>query len=185
MDYYFEIKLKPDFEMRESLLMSLVYNKFHKALVTLRSDRIGVSFPDYKIKLGRIIRFHGCKTDLQNLCSTNWLGGLIGYCAVSKIMPVPANVEYRIISRIRTNMSQSKLKRLKRRGSITPLEEKRYKAKMFSQGLVNPYLDLKSSSTKQIYRRFISFSALMNEPHNDNDKFDSYGLSDTATIPWF
>ena len=80
-------------------------------------------------------------------------------------------------------MSKSKLERLKRRGSITPGEEKTYKAKMFSQGLDNPYLDLESGSTGQKHRRFIHFGPLMDQ--SVAGKFDSYGLSKVATIPWF
>ncbi|MCX5869208.1 MAG: type I-F CRISPR-associated endoribonuclease Cas6/Csy4 [Deltaproteobacteria bacterium] len=183
MDYYIDIEIKPDPEMRESPLMNLVYTKFHKALVKLGTDQIGVSFPGYKIKLGRLLRLHGDKTNLHNLQGLNWLGGVAGYCEISDVKNVPLDVKYRIISRIRTNMSKSKLERLKRRGSITPVEEKAYKAKMFSQGLDNPYLDLESGSTGEMHRRFIHFGPLLDHPVAD--KFDSYGLSKVATAPWF
>lgn len=183
MDYYIDIEIKPDVEMRESPLINLVYNKLHKALVKLKSEQIGVSFPGYQIKLGRLLRLHGDKTDLQNLQGLNWLGGIAGYCNISDVKNVPADAKYRTISRIRTNMSKSKLKRLKRRGSITPDEEKIYKAEMFSQGLDNPYLDLESGSTGQKHRRFIQFGHLLDQPVAG--KFDSYGLSKDATVPWF
>ena len=169
--------------MRESPLMNLVYTKLHKALVSFATDQIGVSFPGYQIKLGQSLRLHGDKTNLHNLQGLNWLGGIAGYCKISDVMNVPADVKYRTISRIRTNMSKSKLERLKRRGSITPGEEKTYKAKMFSQGLDNPYLDLESGSTGQKHRRFIHFGPLMDQ--SVAGKFDSYGLSKVATIPWF
>jgi len=183
MDYYIDIEIKPDTYMRESPLMNLVYTKLHKALVNLGSEQIGVSFPGYKIKLGRLLRLHGDKADLNNLHSLNWLGGIAGYCKISDVMNVPAEVKYRTISRIRTNMSKSKLERLKRRSSITPAEEKLYKAKMFAQGLDNPYLDLESGSTGQKHRRFIHFGPLLDQPVEG--KFDSYGLSQVATVPWF
>jgi CRISPR-associated endonuclease Csy4 len=183
MEYYINIELKPDAEMQESPLMNLVYEKFHKALVKLKTEQIGVSFPKYKIKLGKVLRLHGNKTNLQNLQGLNWLGGIAGYCEISNVKNVPTNVKYRIVSRIRTNMSKSKLKRLKRRGSITPDEEKNYRAKMFSQGLDNPYLDLKSGTTGQKHRRFIYFGPQLDQPVEG--KFDSYGLSKVATVPWF
>ena len=183
MEYYIDIEIKPDAEMRESPLMNLVYDKLHKALVKLITERIGVSFPEYQIKLGKVLRLHVEKTDLQNLQHLNWLGGIVGYCEISDIKKVPADVKHRTISRIRTNMSKSKLKRLKRRGSITPDEEKIYKAKMFSQGLDNPYLDLKSWSTGQKHRRFFRFGPLLDQ--QVEGKFDSYGLSKVATVPWF
>jgi len=183
MEYYIDIELKPDAEISESPLMNLVYNKFHKALVKLKTEQIGVSFPKYQIKLGKVLRLHGNKTNLQNLQGLDWLGGIAGYCEISVVKNVPANVKYRMVSRIRTNMSKSKLERLKRRGSITPGEEKNYRAKMFSQGLDNPYLDLKSISTGQKHRRFFRLGPLLDQ--SVEGKFDSYGLSKVATVPWF
>jgi len=183
MNYYIDVDIKPDSEMRESPLMNLVYNKFHKALVKLKTNQIGISFPKYQIKLGRVLRLHGSINDLQNLQNLNWLGGIAGFCEISNVKNVPTDVKYRAISRIRTNMGKSKLERLKRRGSITHSEEKIYKAKMFSQGLDNPYLDLESGSTGQKHRRFIQFGHLLDQPVAG--KFDSYGLSKDATVPWF
>jgi len=183
MEYYIDIELRPDEDIRESPLMNLVYNKFHKALVELKTEQIGVSFPKFQIKLGEMLRLHGNKINLQNLQGLNWLGGIAGYCDISDVRKVPADVKYRTVSRIRTNMSKSKLARLKRRGSITPGEEKNYRAKMFSQGLDNPYLDLKSGTTGQTHRRFFHFGPLLDQPVEG--KFDSYGLSKVATVPWF
>jgi len=183
MDYYINIGIKPESEMRESPLMNLVYGKFHKALLKLNTKQIGVSFPGTKLKLGRFIRVHGDKTDLQDFQGLNWLCGAAGYCEINDLRNVPSDTKYRTVSRIRTNMSKSKLERLKRRGSITLDEEKIYKAKMFSQGLDNPYLDLESGSTGQKYRLFIHFGPLLAEPVAG--KFDSYGLSKVATVPWF
>ena len=183
MNQYIDIEIKPDKEMQESPLMNFVYEKFHRELVRLRTDQIGVSFPEYKIKVGRIIRLHGNKDDLQNFQDLVWLGGMAGYCMVSDMKDVPAVVKFRTVSRIRTNMSKSKLERLKRRGSIKSEQEKKYKSKMFSQGLDNPYLDLESGSTGQKHRRFIQFGPLLDQPVAG--KFDSYGLSKEATVPWF
>ena len=183
MEYYIDIELKPDAEMRESPLMNLIYNKFHKALAKVKIEQIGVSFPKYKIKLGKVLRLHGDKVNLHNLQGLNWLGGIAGYCEISDMKNVPTDVKYRTVSRIRTNMSKSKLERLKRRASITPGEEKNYRAKMFSQGLDNSYLDLKSGTTGQTHRRFFHFGTLLDQPVEG--KFDSYGLSKVATVPWF
>lgn len=183
MDSYIEIILKPDAEMRENVLLNKVYTKLHKALVTLNSDSIGVSFPQYNVILGRVIRIHSNTAMLHDLNGINWLGGLIGYCNVSEITVVPTQCEYRIISRIQSTMSQAKLKRLLKRGSITEEEAKTYKAKMFSKGLDNPYLELESSSNGHKHRRYLNFG----EPQNEmiQGKFDHFGLSKSATVPWF
>jgi len=184
MNYYIDIKIKPDSDMRENQLMGLVFTKFHKALVKIKSRKIGISFPNCSFKLGQILRLHGDKPDLILLKDLNWLGRLLSYCDVSDIQIVPTDAKYRTISRVRSKMNIAKLKRLKLRGSITtPDQEKKYKAKMFSQGLEDPYLDLKSSSTGQVFRYFFRFNPIGNE--SITGLFDSYGLSKSATIPWF
>ena len=183
MESYIDITIKPDAEMRENVLLNKVYTKLHKALVTLNSDCIGVSFPSYQVKLGRVIRIHSNDAMLRDLLELNWLGGLVGYCDITDIKTVPSECEYRTISRIQSTMSQAKLSRLIKRGSISEEEVKTYKAKMFTKGLDNPYLELESSSNGHNYRCYLKFGALQAEPKQGN--FDTFGLSKTATIPWF
>ncbi|EKO3657607.1 type I-F CRISPR-associated endoribonuclease Cas6/Csy4 [Vibrio metschnikovii] len=183
MDSYIDIRLKPDAEMLEAELSSKVFTKFHKALVMLNSDQIGISFPEVNVKLGRLFRLHGEASFLHDLQGLNWLGPLSGYCQVSEILAIPEQVQYRVISVKRSNLSQAKLRRLIARGSIDKEGEKRYKVKMLSQGFDNPYLDLFSSSTKQVHRKFFEFGEM--QPLPVSGKFDSYGLSQTTTVPWF
>lgn len=183
MDHYIDVKLKPDAEMRENVLMNMVYTKLHKALFDSNSTAIGVSFPDYQIKLGSLIRLHGSAADLEKLQSQNWLGGLIGYCAVANIAKIPTQVQYRMISRIQSNMTQAKLNRLLKRGTIAPDQVREYKAKLFSCGLDNPYVELESTSNGHKHRRYIQFGELKSEPISG--EFDYFGLSKNATVPWF
>ncbi len=184
MDSYIDVTIKPDAEMRENLLLNKVYTKLHKGLVALESDNVGVSFPNYKARLGKVMRIHSNSTMLNDLIGLNWLGGLIGYCEVSNIKPTPESCEYRTISRIQSTMSQAKLRRLIKRNDIKDAEIKAYKAKMFSKGLEDyPYLELESSSTGYKHRRYLQFGILLNKPIQG--KFDKFGLSKEATIPWF
>lgn len=183
MDSYLEVTLKPDAEMRENVLLNKVYTKLHKALVTLNSDCIGVSFPKYQVLLGRVIRLHGNSAMLRDLTSLNWLGGLAGYCQVSEIQDVPKECQYRTISRIQSTMTQSKLKRLNKRGSISEAAVKTYKAKMLAKGLDNPYLELESSSNGHKHRRYLCFGEIKKDAVDGT--FDQFGLSKTATVPWF
>jgi CRISPR-associated endonuclease Csy4 len=183
MNNYIDIQIQPDAEMRENVLLNKVYTKLHKSLYELKSTTLGVSFPRYQIKLGDVIRIHGNTADIEQLQSTNWLGGLSGYCEISPMSQIPDNVEYRTVSRKQTNMSPAKLRRLTKRGSIATDDAKKYKAKMFSQSLDNPYLELESSSNGHKHRRFIEFGSLTKTTVEGN--FDQFGLSKTATIPWF
>lgn len=183
MDYYVDVRLKLDAEMRENVLLNKVYTKFHKALSTMQATGIGMSFPKYRVKLGDVLRIHGSKQRLDELQAMNWLGGLVGYCEVSDILPVPEKVKYRVISRIQSNMTEAKLRRLIKRGSISSEQVKQYKAKMFTRGLDNPYLELESSSNGHKHRRCIQFGELLDAPVTG--EFDHFGLSRTATVPWF
>lgn len=183
MNSYIELQLKPDAEMREAELSSKVFTKFHKALVQLKTNQIGISFPKAHLKLGRVFRIHDEASLLNDFQGLNWLGPLSGYCQQSDILPVPENTQYRVIFEKRSNLSKAKLRRLIARGSIDKEGEKRYKVKMLSQGFDNPYLDLFSSSTEQVHRKFFAFSEIKDEPNSGT--FNTYGLSNTATIPWF
>ena len=183
MNHYIEIKLLPDAEIPATVLMNAIYAKLHKALHDLASTNIGVSFPKYKVMLGNVLRIHSENAALHKLQSMDWVGGMSGYCNVSSIMSVPEGVKFRIVSRKQTTMSQSKLRRLMRRGSISEDDIRQYKAKMFTQGLDNPYVELVSGSNGQKHRRYIEFGELFDQPVAGD--FDQFGLSKVATIPWF
>ena len=183
MDYYIDIQILPDAEMRENVLLNKVYTKFHKALFDMQANDIGVSFPEYNIKLGRTLRIHGTENRLLELQQFNWLGGLSGYCKVSAIQAIPDKVMYRTVSRIQTKMSSAKLQRLIKRGTIAESEKKHYKAKIFQQGLDNPFLEIESASNGHKHRRYIKFGKLTETL--TSGPFNLFGLSKTSTIPWF
>lgn len=183
MNHYIDIQLKPDAEMRENVLLNKVYTKLHKALFDLKSSDIAVSFPKYDIRLGDVLRIHSSKLPLEELQNQNWLGGLSGYCDISPISKIPESSSHRTISRIQTTMSAAKLRRLIKKGTISAADLKRYKAKMFAQSLDNPYLELESSSNGHQHRRFIEFGKIVTTPIHG--QFDQFGLSKTATVPWF
>ncbi|AOU47677.1 TPA: type I-F CRISPR-associated endoribonuclease Cas6/Csy4 [Legionella pneumophila] len=183
MDHYLDISILPDSEFTTPVLMNAIYTNLHKALHTLASTNIGVSFPKYSSTLGNLLRIHGKKEALQELQNLNWIGGMIGYCEASLIKTVPADTKFRTVSRKQPTMSQSKLRRLIKRNSLTEDEIRQYKAKMFSKGLDNPYIELVSVSNGQRHRRYIEFGELFNEPIPG--LFDQFGLSNSATVPWF
>ena len=183
MNHYLDITIQPDAEMRENELLNKLYTKLHKALCDLKVSDIGVSFPEYRIKLGQTLRIHSTKDRLTQLQQTNWLGGLIGYCKVSEIQPIPAQVQYRTISRKQPTMTAAKLQRLIKRETIPEQNHKHYKARMLEKSLDNPYLELQSSTNGQQHRRYLKFGELTKTPTTGN--FNHFGLSKNATIPWF
>lgn len=183
MNHYIDIDLLPDPEFAATVLMNATYTKLHKALCDLGSTHIGVSFPVYKVTLGNVLRLHGSQSNLAALQQQNWLGGMSGYCNTSEVLPIPEDVRYRTIGRKQTTMSQSKLNRLLKRGTITEAETSQYQIKMASKELDNPYLELVSGSNGHKHRRYLEFG-----PLGDNSvagEFDQFGLSKTTTVPWF
>lgn len=184
MNYFVEIVINPDAEMRENVLLNKVYTKFHKALVSIKATDIGVSFPRYHVLLGRCLRIHGAQARLGEFQDLQWLGGLVGYCEVSNVMSIEGKeIQYRTVSRKQPKMTQAKLRRLMKRGSVSDDQYKQYRAYMFSQGIDNPYLELESSSNGHKHRRYIEFGDLRDSPVEGD--FDQFGLSRVATIPWF
>ncbi len=188
MDYYIDIELFPKKELRENILLNQLYTEFHNRLYDLKSISIGVSFPKYRLKLGDVFRIHGDEESLEKLQSKVWILKYEKNYHISKIMPIPNKVKYRTISRVRQSMSESKLRRLIKRseegkGNFNIEDVKKYKIKMFQGGLENPFVELISGSNQKRHRRFFTFGELLDiELKGD---FDTFGLSKTATIPWF
>ncbi len=193
MEHYLDIKIVPDDDVPIYFIRNKVYSKLHKALSSLSSTDIGISFPQYKIKLGNVIRLHGTDKNLAELQDINWLGGLSGYCDVSEAQVVPSQIAgYRVISRKQPTMNIRKLEKRvqyqKAQGVLKTQDEvkeyeKQYKAKMYATGLDNPYLELESSSNGHKHRRYIQFGEVVERPIKG--EFDTFGLSKAATVPWF
>ncbi len=183
MTHYIDLRIIPKKEIRENVLLNQVYTAFHKRLYDLKSKNIGVSFPEYRLKLGRLLRIHGSKEALEKLQSKEWLGKYAKHCKVSKIEAVPKEVKYRTVYRVQQNMTEAKLRRLIKRGNIPEEDIKKYRIKMFQGGLENPYVELRSMSNGQMHRRFIAFGEL--QEREVKGEFDLFGLSKTSTIPWF
>lgn len=183
MDYYVDILIKPDSEVRLNVLLNTVYTKLHKILYDLGSKNIGISFPKYNVCLGNVLRLHGERSVLQKLLNLILINISNTTCSVGQVKPIPTDCKFRIISRKQSTMSQSKMRRLVKRGSITESEFRQYKIKMFSNGLDYPYAELVSNSNGKKYRRYIEFGELLDKPISG--EFDQFGLSKTATVPWF
>lgn len=183
MTHYIDIRLFPNKEIRENVLLNQVYTAFHKRLYDLKSKEIGVSFPEYRLKLGRLFRIHGTQETLEKLNEKDWLGKYKVFCKVTNREEIPQNVQYRTVSRIQQNMTEAKLRRLIKRGTILEEDIKKYRVKMYQGGLDNPYVELVSMSNGQLHRRFIAFGEL--QSLETKGEFDLFGLSKTSTVPWF
>lgn len=184
MDHFLEIRVLPDPEFKEETLMSALFAKLHRALGSRGKGDIGVSFPEYNVKPGCVIRLHGRQAALEELESTRWRAGLNDYCEATAVQPVPAIKGWRTVARLQIKSSAERLlRRSVRKGWITEEE-----AQLRSVGAIDkrcslPFLQMKSLSGKEDFRLFIRHGELRQEAAGG--LFSSYGLSAEATIPWF
>lgn len=187
MDYYLEFKILDDPEFVPSQLMNALFGKLHRALVQLNNQRIGVSFPEAKNAspyLGKRLRLHGTVADLDALMCLNWLTGMRDHVALSELLPVPESVQYRVVRRVQALSNLERLQRrcIKRHG-VNEQEARRRYAGASVQHLELPFVSIRSQSTGQHFRLFVEQGALLSEPQAG--LFGCYGLSATATVPWF
>ncbi len=181
MDHYVDIAVLPDPEFPSTMLMNALYAKLHRALATVGSGEIGVSFPRAGKAPGDLLRLHAGKDALTRLMEQNWLRGLNDYTCSSQISEVPAEYRHIQVKRVQPKLTAARLRRAVKRGSI--LEEEAEKLLMERSLLKNPFFQLNSQSTGQRFPLFIQQQKPQVEARTGS--FNSYGLSDQATVPWF
>ena len=111
MDHYLEIRVLPDPEFSEEMLMAALVAKLHRALGQRGQGDIGISFPAYGLKLGPVLRVHGHHQALSELEALSWRKGLSDYCMSSDIQPVPVVNQWRCVSRVQVKSSAQRLMR--------------------------------------------------------------------------
>jgi CRISPR-associated endonuclease Csy4 len=184
MDHYIEIRLKPDPEFSASVLMNALFAKLHQALAEKGNAQVGISFPKVDKHLGDTLRLHSTQEALQQLRLSHWMQGLRDYAVMSNIRPIPLLCQYRNVKRIQVKSSPTRLlRRSVKKGWISEEEAEQRLSKSKERRLKDPFIQLKSQSTGQIFRLFIRHGPLRDYP--TGGVFSTYGLSHQATIPWF
>jgi CRISPR-associated endonuclease Csy4 len=184
MDHYLDIKVLPDPEFVENVLMNALFAKLHRALCDVGQGEIGTSFPQADKTLGTLLRLHGSAPALDRLMAENWLKGLRDYTESSAVQRAPASGQFRVVKRVQVKSSAERLRRrsvskgwLNEEEAITSIpfaNEKRTKL---------PFLALKSKSTGQPFRLFVQQGPIQGSAVAGS--FSDYGLSDHATTPYF
>lgn len=187
MDSYIELQLLPDPEFPANTLMNALFAKLHRGLVSSGEGRVGVSFPDVEqkvISLGGRLRLHGAAPDLERLMAANWLQGMRDHLSCSPLCLVPANTAYRVVQRVQAKSSpERERRRLISRKGVSVEAAVQAIPNSAAEILRLPYVLLTSRSTQQQFRLFIKHLPLQREPVGG--AFSAYGLSSTATVPWF
>lgn len=185
MDHYLDIKLMEDPEFSAPILMNALFSKLHRALVEVSQGNIAISFPALSSKcLGQHLRIHASRAALELLEQLHWRKGLSDYAQVSDILVVPNTSQHCLVSRVHAQSNLDSLRRraMKRR-SISYEESCLQIPEDLSKQLDFPFVQIKSQSTNQLFRLFIKQS--LSPPRKADNAFSKYGLSNTATVPWF
>jgi CRISPR-associated endonuclease Csy4 len=152
-----------------------------------RRANIGISFPRYSAvprALGTTLRLHGNDAVLQQLLGTDWLKGMRDHVRMTGIAQAPSNTPHRTVQRkqFKTSVERLRRRRMRRKG-----ETAEQAAAAIPAGIERspnlPYLHLRSRSTGQPFCLFIALGPLV--PGARSGQFNCYGLSQTATVPWF
>lgn len=187
MDYYVDFYLLPDPEFPVPLLMNALFSKLHRVLFEIGSHELGVSFPriqQVRPALGDCLRVHGNAENLERLMAQNWLTGMLDHIRLGRIGLVP---EHTLHCRVQRVQPKSNVERLRRRHMkrhhVTYEEAARRIPDTAEQRVRLPFLQMKSQSTGRHFFLFIEH--LSPQEQAISGEFNSYGLSLTATVPWF
>jgi CRISPR-associated endonuclease Csy4 len=192
MKHYIELILLPDLETPLYFLWEKVYQQLHLGLVenqTIDGEvNIGVSFPEYngeKHQLGSKLRlFSPSKEGLDGLNINKWLSRLNDYVHITTVRDTPGKVEGHVFfNRIQPKDNNARLaRRMTRRKGISYEQALLHYQSREEKISKLPFINLKSQSTDNKFRLFIEKSDSTNQV---TGSFSSYGLSKTATVPWF
>lgn len=189
MDYYLDIRLRPDPDFSPALLMGALYSKLHRALVDLEADDIGVSFPDHKLGVrartpGDLLRLHGREARLEQLMENSWLTGMRDHVMLQAMQGVPSESQHRVVRRRQFNTGGlSRAKRYAQRHDIDIEQAQRLMQAPAARQIALPFVQVSSRSSGQRFALFIEHGPPQSQPVAG--RFNQYGLSGEATVPWF
>jgi len=187
MDHFLNIRLRPDPEFLPHQLMEALFAKLHRILAVQQRQDIGISFPGIQVQpsnLGLVLRLHGKAIALKDLMDAAWLGGMVQMTEISPILPTPADAVHRRVIREQAKSSAERLRRrLIKRKQITAEEALKRIPDSVCERLSLPFLEINSGSTGQRFRLFLRQGSI--ETTAVSGHFNAYGLSQSATIPWF
>lgn len=187
MDHYVDIEVKPDGELAANHLMEALYGNLHRALVRMECSAVGVSFPKHDASapsIGNCLRLHGTRDALTALMSSHWLSGVRDHLDVHAPSPLPVAHTHRRVRRVQPKSNPERMRRrLVRRHGISAEEALQRIPDSVAELVRLPFIQIRSTSTEQSFRLFIAHDPDQNQAVPG--VFNAYGLSQTATIPWF
>lgn len=185
--HFVDLTVVPDAETGVAPLLGALYDRLHRALVQQRIDTLGVSFPQYSViprNLGDTLRLHGTEAGLNSLLGSDWLHGVRDHVRSTAVATAPLGVPHRTVGRrqFKSNVERLRRRRMKRKGETAEQAARAIPDSAAEQPTL-PYAHLHSLSTGQAYCLFIELGPLRPEPAEGS--FNTYGLGEGSTVPWF
>lgn len=187
MTHYVDIQILNVPEISSAFVLNMAFGRLHNELAVNAMDRVGISFPEFDERqhsLGCCLRVHGRIGDLEQLFSRPWLATLRDYVKCGELSEVPQTVKHRVVRRVQTKSNPERLRRrLMKRHGLTEAEARERIPDTAVRLSTLPFINMQSSSTGRRFKLFIENGPVLDSPVAGH--FSSYGLSPTATIPWF
>jgi len=197
MKYYQDITLLPDEEANLGFLWFKVFQQIHIALADNKlpdgTSGIAVSFPEYKKTkhpMGSRLRlFAETEQQLEQFDAEKWLARLRDYTHIKPIRLVPKGVKRFVCfkrKQVKSPEKKAKSLAIHLQKPVDKVIEYRKQHDLFNKcKLPFIYMESQEKTDSGEKNRFRLFIAKM--PNNEpvSGKFDCYGLSKKATIPWF
>lgn len=188
LSHYLDLQLRPDPEITPTQLLAALYARLHRALVTApTAPSIAVGFPGYDASrhtLGECLRLYASEAALQPWATGAWLGSLRDHVSMAAPLPVPAHAAHRTLRRVQVKSSPERLRRrLMKRHNISEAQARERIPDSVGRATDLPYVQMVSTSTAQQFKLFLDLGEAHSQPQAGD--FNTYGLSATATVPWF
>ncbi len=192
MNYYQDITLISNAEINLGYIWQKAFQQVHIALADGKNANgnsdIAISFPGYGGKsfpLGNKLRLlASTREQLQQLYIDKWLNRLSDYCHCTSIKEVPEEVSaFMCFKRVQfdTNVERLARRRAKRKGESLEQAMQHFTGFKDQESKL-PYINMISLSKNKRFRLFIEKKEGIEEKTGE---FNCYGLSKTATVPWF
>jgi CRISPR-associated endonuclease Csy4 len=185
--HHLDFHLLPDEEASPLHLMSALFTRLHRVLALTNNTAIAVSFPGYGLaprQLGNRLRLVGPADKLDALLTHDWLKAVRDHVRIDSMAMVPASATPRCLRRVQAKSSPERLRRRQmRRHGLTEAQARERIPDTVAETLNLPYLVLPSASTGQSFPLFLHLGPPLPAPLPGD--FNTYGLSTTATTPWF
>lgn len=187
MNHYFEIRIRPDPEFSETMLLGALVGKLHRGLVAIEASDVGISFPEHSThprSLGGLLRVHGERSRLEALNASDWFVGMRDHVTTTEILPTPPQAQHRVVKRRQYKTSAERLRRRRMRRHQQNYEEaQRCIPDSVERRVETPFVMVRSRSTGETFCLFVEHGDLCSSPVPG--AFNAYGLSKVATVPWF